>query len=145
MSRGLSLSLSVCLVAAGVAVGALFVEPDAPSVGQVGDQHIAGQPAQPDPYADRSTPAPSSDASATAAQLSIDSFAFESVTVSPGATVTVVNNDGAPHTATADDSSFDTGTIAPGGFATFVAPTEPGTYQIYCAIHPSMTATVTVG
>ena len=41
-------------------------------------------------------------------------FAPTSVTVQPGAKVTVTNNDSTAHTATADDgNSFDTGTAGP--------------------------------
>lgn len=145
MSQGFSAPLGICLAAAGVAVGALFIEVEAPGDRQVSAQDVTHHPTQPDGYADSSAPAAPTETSASVAELSIDSFSLESVTVSPGATVTVINNDSAPHTATANDRSFDTGTIAPGGSATFVAPTQPGTYQLYCAIHPSMTATITVG
>lgn len=143
MSQGLSITLGICLAAAGVAVGALFVSPGDPAEAPAAGQH-AGHPGQAEPYGNSGTSTPPADGSASTAELSIDSFTLESVTVSPGATVTVVNNDVAPHTATAEDGSFDSGTIDPGGSATFVAPTAPGTYQIFCAVHPSMTATLTV-
>ncbi|HEY6730537.1 MAG TPA: plastocyanin/azurin family copper-binding protein [Solirubrobacterales bacterium] len=53
------------------------------------------------------------------------------------------NQDAAPHTATADDDSFDTGTIEKGklGSATFK---EAGTFTYFCEIHPTMKGTVEV-
>lgn len=53
------------------------------------------------------------------------------------------NQDTAPHTATADDGSFDTGTIEKGkiGSETFK---EPGTFTYFCEIHPTMHGTVEV-
>lgn len=81
------------------------------------------------------------------ASITIDNFAFSpaTLTVPPGATVTVVNKDTAAHTVTAADKSFDTGTIAPGATKTFNAPNKPGTYGYKCTIHPFMTAGLTVG
>ena len=61
----------------------------------------------------------------------------------PSGKVTWQNEDTAPHTATADDGSFDTGTIEKGklGSATFK---EPGTFTYHCEIHPTMHGTVEV-
>jgi plastocyanin len=64
--------------------------------------------------------------------------------VVPGRKITVVNQDRAPHTVTARDNSFDTGTIAGGQRAEITAPSSPGTYPYICAIHPSMTGTLLV-
>lgn len=76
----------------------------------------------------------------------IDAFQFSgSMTVSAGERVSVVNADGAQHTVTSSDGLFDTGVLDGGGGAgSFTAPTEPGTYTFFCAVHPSMTATLTV-
>jgi plastocyanin len=65
------------------------------------------------------------------------------VVVQVGGKVTWQNQDTAPHTATADDGSFDTGTIENGkiGSATFK---EPGTFTYFCEIHPTMHGTVEV-
>lgn len=67
----------------------------------------------------------------------------EAVTVEAGTEITWTNADTAPHTATADDSSFDTGTLNKGdsGSATF---DEPGTYSYYCRFHAFMKGTVEV-
>jgi plastocyanin len=77
--------------------------------------------------------------------VDIAGFAFspQSVTVHVGDTVTWTNADAAGHTATADDASFDTGTIA-GGASASVTFATAGTFGYHCKIHQAMTATVVV-
>ena len=77
--------------------------------------------------------------------VDIAGFAFSppSVTVDVGDTVTWTNADAQGHTATADDASFDTGTIAGGASASETFATA-GTFGYHCRIHPAMTATVVV-
>lgn len=80
-------------------------------------------------------------------QVTIKDFTFEpaSLTVSPGAKVTVVNKDSTTHTLTASKGgSFDTGDIAPGKSATFTAPSMAGDFPYACTIHPFMKGTLTV-
>ncbi|WP_405679065.1 cupredoxin domain-containing protein [Streptomyces sp. NBC_01511] len=80
-------------------------------------------------------------------QVTIDNFKFQpaSLTVAPGAKITVVNNDTTTHTLTATKgASFDTGDIAPGKSATITAPSKPGAFPYDCTIHPFMTGTLTV-
>jgi plastocyanin len=80
--------------------------------------------------------------------ITIKDFAYDpvAVTVSPGATVTVVNEDNSTHTVTAKTgNAFDTGVIqASGGTTTFTAPTQPGDYPYICSIHTYMHGTLTV-
>lgn len=68
--------------------------------------------------------------------------------VRPGDTVTWINRDIVPHTATAQDGLWDTGEIAGGARTTLVVgdPAEGGTMggAYYCHFHPSMTARLTV-
>lgn len=54
-----------------------------------------------------------------------------------------INQDAVPHTVTASDGAFDSGTLDEGGpFAqTF---DEAGTFDYVCAIHPTMSGVVTV-
>ena len=93
-------------------------------------------------------PAPSVAPAATAsasASVTIQDFAFGpgSISVAVGSTVTWTNQDSVSHTVTADDGSFDSGRLAQG--ATFSQTFDtPGTYTYHCAIHPSMTGTITV-
>jgi plastocyanin len=44
------------------------------------------------------------------------------------------NNDTAPHTATADNGEFDSGSLDKGGSFSFTF-TKPGTYPYYCVFH----------
>jgi plastocyanin len=77
--------------------------------------------------------------------VSIQGFAFSpgTVTIAVGDTVTWTNGDSPNHTATADDGSFDTGSIANGASASATFSTA-GTFGYHCAIHASMTATIVV-
>ena len=77
--------------------------------------------------------------------VDIASFAFSpgSVTIAVGDTVTWTNGDPQNHTATADDSSWDTSTIANGASKSITFGTA-GTFGYHCAIHPAMTGTVVV-
>ena len=66
-------------------------------------------------------------------------------TVAAGAVVQVSNADAEAHTLTAEDGTFDTGSVDGGTVVSFTAPTVPGTYSFYCDIHPSMTGSLVVG
>jgi plastocyanin len=94
--------------------------------------------------AKESEPAPSG-AAAKSEKVQIVEFTYEPdpVVVQVGGKVTWQNEDTAPHTATADDGSFDTGTIEKGklGSASFK---EAGTFTYFCEIHPTMHGTVEV-
>jgi len=91
-----------------------------------------------------SEPAPSGEA-AKSEKVEIVEFTYQPdpVVVQVGGKVIWQNEDTAPHTATADDGSFDTGTIEKGklGSATFK---EAGTFTYFCEIHPTMHGTVEV-
>lgn len=64
-------------------------------------------------------------------------------TVAAGQTIAWINSGAQSHTVTADDNSFDSGNIDPGG--TFsLNPTSPGTYAYHCTPHPWMKGTLTV-
>jgi plastocyanin len=80
--------------------------------------------------------------------ITIKNFQYRpaSLTVSPGAKVTVINKDDTvPHTVTSTrGKAFDTGTIPGGQIATFTAPTARGTYAYFCTIHPYMHGTLMV-
>ncbi|MBG6216023.1 plastocyanin [Arthrobacter sp. CAN_A6] len=101
--------------------------------------------------ADTSTPASSAATSsaeaAPAEEVLITIADFEYVmpeSIAPGATVTVVNEDDAPHTVTAeDDGGFDVD-VQGGETVTFTAPEEPGEYAVICVYHPGMTSTLVI-
>src|SRR5215203_87214 len=77
--------------------------------------------------------------------VSIQDFFFDpdQLSVAPGTTVTWVNEGEAPHTTTADDGTWDSGTLQPGEDFSFTFD-QPGTYTYHCSIHPDMTASVKV-
>ncbi|HXO86273.1 MAG TPA: cupredoxin family copper-binding protein [Gemmatimonadales bacterium] len=65
------------------------------------------------------------------------------IEVAAGGTVTWTNNDPLAHTVTADDGSWDSGTIDPG--KTFSRTfTQPGEYAVHCTPHPFMKAVIVV-
>jgi plastocyanin len=78
--------------------------------------------------------------------VSIENFSFDPprIEVSTGTEVTWTNRDRTPHTVTADDGAFDSGTLDPGDtFSVEVSANGPVTYA--CVIHPKMTGTIVVG
>jgi plastocyanin len=77
--------------------------------------------------------------------VAIAAFAFAPlrVTVSRGDTVVWRNDDIVPHTATAADSSWDSGVLQPGGSWRMVAG-DRGEWKYLCALHPSMVGTLIV-
>lgn len=79
------------------------------------------------------------------ARVTIQNYAFhpQSLTVRVGTRVTWVNLDGTAHTATADQGSFDTGTLNTGQSRTIVFMRQ-GSYPYHCLFHAFMTGTVKV-
>jgi plastocyanin len=75
----------------------------------------------------------------------IDSVRFEpqALTLKIGDTVTWVNKDPFPHTATSQVGGFDSREIAPGQSWQYTM-TKPGVFPYVCALHPTMKATLTV-
>jgi plastocyanin len=75
----------------------------------------------------------------------IKNFAFapDNVTVAKGAAIKVTNEDGAAHTFSAKDGSFNTGDLG-GGATKTVKVEQAGTFDFYCKIHTYMTGTLVV-
>jgi plastocyanin len=70
-----------------------------------------------------------------------------SLTVKPGVTVTVENEDSVAHTVTAvapHQGAFNTADINAGATKSFTAPSTPGTYPYICLIHQFMHGTLVV-
>jgi plastocyanin len=93
---------------------------------------------------DRSAPAPSGEAQ-KAEKVKIVEFTYQPdpVTVQVRGKVIWQNEDTAPHTATADDGSFDTGTLERGKIKSETFK-EAGTFTYFCEVHPDMHGTVEV-
>lgn len=79
------------------------------------------------------------------ADVTIVDFAFEpTLTMThPGDSVSWSNAGGAPHTVTANDGAFDSGTISPGGDFSVSFATN-GFYSYHCSIHPNMHGMIVV-
>src|ERR671911_304773 len=98
-------------------------------------------PAQTTQPAESTAPAPS-----TTMTVDISNHAFNpaQLNVAPGTTVTFVNNDTEPHTATADNGVFDTGVLEP-GYSFDVFFDGSGTVTYHCELHPHMQGSIIVG
>ncbi|HEV2109612.1 MAG TPA: cupredoxin domain-containing protein [Thermomicrobiales bacterium] len=81
----------------------------------------------------------------TAEAVTIRDFAFNPPTleIPAGTTVTWINEDQAPHTATGDQGEFDSGRLDPGQSYSQTFD-QPGTYAYHCDFHPEMTGTIIV-
>ena len=77
--------------------------------------------------------------------VTVQNFAFSpsAITAKVGDVIGFTNKDSVGHTATVDDGSCSTDTIANGASATLTF-TAAGTYPFHCKIHPSMKGTITV-
>ncbi len=95
--------------------------------------------------ASASAPASGEAEPAEEAVITIRDFEYEMPeSIAPGATVTVVNEDDAPHTVTAkDDGGFDVD-VQGGETVTFTAPEESGDYEVICVYHPEMSGTLVI-
>ena len=106
------------------------------------DTKAASAKADEKKHQDQKEPAAQASASAT---VTISDFKFtpDTVTVNEGDSVTFNNDGPTVHTATADDGSFDTGSLRKGesGSATF---TQAGTITYFCQPHPFMKGKVVV-
>lgn len=78
--------------------------------------------------------------------VKIANFTFgpTKLTVSPGMTVTWVNDDDIPHTVVASDNKTFRSKVLDTGDRFSFTFTAAGTYSYYCSIHPHMTGKVVV-
>jgi plastocyanin len=100
------------------------------------------QPAKPKPRRSREAPVATA-AADTGVTISDFRFAPSSVTVNVGDTVTWTNDGPTPHSATADDGSFDTG-VFDAGQSRSQTFDQAGTFAYFCTPHPNMRGTITV-
>jgi plastocyanin len=77
--------------------------------------------------------------------VDIKDFAFSpaDVSASVGQSIGWTNGDSAPHTATLDDGSCDTGNLSQGATGLLVF-NEAGTFPYHCNVHPNMKGTITI-
>lgn len=108
---------------------------------EAGDQTVA-PPSATTPEDTGSEPAETS-GSGDAVEIVEFEFVPEEITVPAGTTITFTNQDKAPHTATADDTSFDTETLDQGDSADLTFD-DPGTFSYFCRFHVFMKGSVVV-
>lgn len=125
--------------------------PPRPQMGPYGYRGAMQRPYMPGAYAQpgqaetaqASATAPAAPAATAAVTISQMRFGTGPVTIKAGGSVTWTNNDGMPHTVTANDGSFGSEQFSAGGSFTHTFD-KPGTYSYYCALHPTMRGTVVV-
>jgi plastocyanin len=78
-------------------------------------------------------------------QVLVSNFAFDppTLTINAGTTVTWVNQDEEPHTATSADGKFASPALDTDQSFSFRFD-APGTYAYFCAVHPHMRGTIVV-
>jgi plastocyanin len=70
-------------------------------------------------------------------------FDTPDLSASVGQSIVWTNTGSLAHTITADDGSFDSGNVDPGGTFSF-STTGPGTFAYHCTPHPWMKGSITV-
>jgi plastocyanin len=70
-------------------------------------------------------------------------FAPAQLRIKAGSSVTWVNQDDEPHTVVGDGGLFRSGALDTAMAFTYRFE-KPGTYQVFCSIHPQMKATIIV-
>jgi plastocyanin len=82
---------------------------------------------------------------AATVEVKIDNFVFnpQTITVKAGDTVTWVNHDDIPHTATSKTGVFRSKALDTDDKFSFTFAT-PGTFAYFCALHPHMTGSIVV-
>ena len=78
-------------------------------------------------------------------EIKIDNFTFnpQQLTVPVGTTVTWINHDDIPHTATSKTGVFRSKALDTDDKFSFTF-TTPGSYAYFCALHPHMTGSIVV-
>ncbi|WP_199279205.1 cupredoxin domain-containing protein [Arthrobacter sp. CAN_A2] len=85
-------------------------------------------------------------APAEEAVITIADFEYEMPdSIAPGAEITVINDDDAPHTVTADGGGEFNVNVPAGETVTFTAPDKAGEYKVICTFHPEMSGMLVIG
>lgn len=132
MKKILLVCVTICLAAAITACGS-----ESSYTTSEGDSGTATATASPE--------STSSTTEASGPTITMANMSFgDPITVAPGATITLENDDSAEHSVTSEtEGKFDEHVDA-GKQGTLTAPTEPGEYAFYCVYHPSMKGTLIV-
>ena len=91
------------------------------------------------------SPAAKSSPAPAGSTITISGMSFgDPLTVSPGATIVIVNKDTVEHSVTSKPESGFSTDVDGGEQESFTAPTQPGDYPFVCKYHPNMSGTLTV-
>ena len=101
-------------------------------------------PTSPSPLPPTSSPATAAVTITIGGMNGSNSYSPNPGTIKVGQAVAWRNADTIPHTATADGSAFDTGTIAPGATSSPITLNAVGSFAYHCGFHPSMVGTLNV-
>jgi plastocyanin len=145
------LAVSAALLGAGVVSGCGGDDEPSPAAASTPAQHESAtheqsKPAEKPKQREAASKPASKPAAAKPVSAAISNFAFapQAIEVEVGQEITWTNEDSAPHTVTATSGAeFDSGTMEQGATYSWKA-TKAGTVEYFCAIHPSMTGTITV-
>lgn len=132
MKKPLLLCTTVCLAVAVAACGS-----ESSYTTSEGDSGTATATASPE------TPSTTAEASGPTIVMADMSFG-DPITVAPGATITIKNDDSAEHSVTSQTEGIFDVHVDAGEQGTLTAPTRPGEYPFYCVYHPSMKGTLIV-
>jgi plastocyanin len=128
--------------------GVLLVAATVAGCGGGGMGNSYSSPSSPNPAATPPASSPSSPGAVTITILGMsgsNSYSPNPATVKVGQTVAWRNADSLPHTATADGSAFDTGTLAAGATSSPITMNVAGSFPYHCTIHGlTMVGTLTV-
>jgi plastocyanin len=117
------------------------------AIGGVSARRSAAEPTPSSPGTSQAAPSAATTGAASGARVAIANFAFspKELVVTAGTTVTWVNTDDVPHTATSTFSPplFDSKALDTDDKFEFEFKT-PGTYDYFCKPHPHMTGKVIV-
>jgi plastocyanin len=77
--------------------------------------------------------------------ITIANMAFgQPLTVAPGSTINLANNDTMEHSVTSDTAGAFDQDVDGNEKATMTAPSQPGEYPFHCSYHPNMKGTLIV-
>jgi plastocyanin len=138
------IALSFPLVLLAFSLASCGGDDNAESTGTAGGGGTEATATTPPSESSGNASAPSGEA-VRSEKVEIVDFGYDPdpTTIQVGGKVTWINRDSAPHTATAADGSFDTGTIEQGKLKS-ESFKQPGTYTYFCEVHPSMHGTIEV-
>jgi plastocyanin len=123
--------------------GATAAEEGAEEGAESAEESAEGAEAELEPEPNESAPAAGNAPRSEKVEIVNFTYKPDPVTIQEGGKVIWINRDSAPHTATADDGSFDTGELQEGKIKSETFK-EAGEFTYFCSVHPNMHGTIRV-